>query len=172
MATLQCPRCSSALAQEDYEGIPIDRCPDCQGAWLDEGELKPIIKTRIKTFTEKEIRSVRGVREKILPNREKLKSELDCPKCTGKMPRFNYQCTTGILLDKCAGHGIWFDKEELEHVQIVVEECERLFNSDLEQYGPVLNKLSKGQDDRMKAALPGKILKNSSLLNLVMDWLT
>jgi ribosomal protein L37AE/L43A len=38
-ANMDCPRCKTALRIEDYRGIEVDRCPQCQGMWLDYGEL-------------------------------------------------------------------------------------------------------------------------------------
>ena len=36
---MNCPRCKAELKTEQYEGIEIDRCPDCAGMWLDYPEL-------------------------------------------------------------------------------------------------------------------------------------
>lgn len=37
---MKCPKCGADLATGDYEGVQIDRCPECQGVWLDAGELE------------------------------------------------------------------------------------------------------------------------------------
>jgi hypothetical protein len=37
---MKCPKCGADLGTTDYEGVQIDRCPDCQGVWLDAGELE------------------------------------------------------------------------------------------------------------------------------------
>ena len=37
-----CPRDGKALAVYTYNRVVIDRCPHCQGLWLDEGELEEI----------------------------------------------------------------------------------------------------------------------------------
>ena len=39
---MQCPRCSSPLAETRRAGISIDVCPVCGGAWLDRGEFTRI----------------------------------------------------------------------------------------------------------------------------------
>lgn len=39
----QCPRCSNELKEEDIVGVTIDRCVDCQGIFLDRGELEEIL---------------------------------------------------------------------------------------------------------------------------------
>lgn len=37
-----CPRCGVALKEEEVEHVKIDRCPQCQGVWLDAGELEQL----------------------------------------------------------------------------------------------------------------------------------
>jgi hypothetical protein len=36
---MQCPKCGMHLVEIEYRGIKIDRCSDCEGIWLDKGEL-------------------------------------------------------------------------------------------------------------------------------------
>ena len=36
---MNCPRCNDELEVENYKGIEVDRCSQCQGMWLDYGEL-------------------------------------------------------------------------------------------------------------------------------------
>jgi uncharacterized protein len=40
--SLNCPRCSVALKEEEVEHVKIDRCPQCNGVWLDAGELEQL----------------------------------------------------------------------------------------------------------------------------------
>ena len=37
---MRCPKCGCQLAELDYKGVKIDRCMNCQGVWLDAGELE------------------------------------------------------------------------------------------------------------------------------------
>jgi hypothetical protein len=39
---MQCPKCGMQLVEIDYRGIKIDRCSECEGLWLDKGELAAI----------------------------------------------------------------------------------------------------------------------------------
>ena len=36
---LRCPKCGGHLITEEYHRVQLDRCPDCHGVWLDQGEL-------------------------------------------------------------------------------------------------------------------------------------
>ena len=39
---MHCPRDQAELLVESHNGIDIDRCPQCKGGWLDEGELSQL----------------------------------------------------------------------------------------------------------------------------------
>ena len=41
---MQCPKCGMELIEIDYKGIKIDECSDCEGIWLDAGELATVAK--------------------------------------------------------------------------------------------------------------------------------
>ncbi len=36
---MKCPKCGADLNEVTFRGIKIDRCLNCDGVWLDEGEL-------------------------------------------------------------------------------------------------------------------------------------
>lgn len=38
----RCPRDSERLETVQHTGVQIDRCPKCEGVWLDKGELETI----------------------------------------------------------------------------------------------------------------------------------
>lgn len=39
-----CPKCDGKLVEVDFEGVNIDLCDKCGGAWLDAGELETLTK--------------------------------------------------------------------------------------------------------------------------------
>jgi hypothetical protein len=41
---MRCPKCGMALIEIDYKNIRIDRCSECEGIWLDAGELETVSK--------------------------------------------------------------------------------------------------------------------------------
>jgi len=41
---MKCPKCGSDLEEINYQNVMIDRCADCQGIWLDHGELELLAK--------------------------------------------------------------------------------------------------------------------------------
>ena len=39
---MRCPKCGSSLVEISYKNIMIDKCPSCEGIWLDCGELEQV----------------------------------------------------------------------------------------------------------------------------------
>ena len=41
---MRCPKCGMQLSEVEYKGINIDKCFQCDGVWLDAGEMEAISK--------------------------------------------------------------------------------------------------------------------------------
>jgi hypothetical protein len=39
---MKCPKCGHDLVEREFQHVKIDSCPNCQGVWLDKGELEMI----------------------------------------------------------------------------------------------------------------------------------
>ena len=48
---LQCPKCEGKLVEVGFEGVQIDLCDKCGGAWLDAGELETLTKKEAGWFS-------------------------------------------------------------------------------------------------------------------------
>jgi len=122
----QCPRCYKSLDKALYEGTSVYSCSSCKGILL-EGEKTPRILTREEQgFTEEVIRGAKEIQnmaKRILTARKiKMENELPCPKCKRIMDRGFYSLAFPIEVDRCyhCNH-IWFDENELEILQYLVE---------------------------------------------------
>jgi hypothetical protein len=40
---MKCPKCGADLRTEEYHGIQVDRCTECDGMWLDAGETEELL---------------------------------------------------------------------------------------------------------------------------------
>ena len=47
---------------------------------------------------------------------------LRCPTCNQLMHRENFGRRSGVIIDKCAKHGIWLDDQELERIARFIAE--------------------------------------------------
>ncbi len=102
---MNCPRCNGELRVENYRGVEVDRCHTCSGMWLDYGELDQLEDT---VFDKDELKGSLMFRS--------FDSELVCPKCEGRMQRFNYRAYN-MELDFCEQeHGVWLDAGEEKRV--------------------------------------------------------
>ena len=41
---MRCPKCGMELIEIDYKEIKVDKCSECEGIWLDAGELEAVAK--------------------------------------------------------------------------------------------------------------------------------
>ncbi len=41
---MRCPKCGMDLIEIDYKEIKIDKCSECEGIWLDAGEMEAVSK--------------------------------------------------------------------------------------------------------------------------------
>lgn len=127
----QCPRCHVSLGQVDYEGVSALQCLFCKGILVGEKNIVRIIgrleydfnvhiKERVKA-----LKGEHGYWPEAKINRDP-KTLLACPQCPPSKARMNRMFFTSVYpveIDKCfmCGH-IWFDKDELEILQVFVED--------------------------------------------------
>lgn len=43
---MKCPKCGADLKETELKHVHVDICPDCNGMWLDAGELELISKVK------------------------------------------------------------------------------------------------------------------------------
>jgi heat shock protein HtpX len=125
-----CPRCRQYLRLIDYEGAPLYQCPFCTGCWVEECRLMRILvrreigfpdelKARVKRFQRQSMGNIIR-RTRII--RQDPTQTLPCPNCQRRMFRNFYSYQYLIIVDRCRQCAmIWFDREELDMLQIMVE---------------------------------------------------
>jgi Zn-finger nucleic acid-binding protein len=109
---LPCPRCTSATENPLMEpaivgSVQFDECTKCGGIWADLGTFQKILTSEA---AQVDALNMLG------PNRqqtERLVRYLKCPVCKQQMFRRNYARRSGIIVDLCTEHGLWFDRDEL-----------------------------------------------------------
>jgi Zn-finger nucleic acid-binding protein len=104
---MDCPVCKkSAMIVLELDQVEVDYCTDCNGIWLDSGELEMLFadaeqaKQLIDSF-----QSAAGSNEK----------KRRCPICLKKMEKILIgDETEPVVIDRCRkSHGLWFDRGEL-----------------------------------------------------------
>ena len=132
---MNCPRCAVDLNLEKHKGIDIDRCPNCDGLWLDHVELDQLEDT---AFDKDDLKGMMEYNQRA--------SDIDCPVCGARMTTFNYRAYN-LPIDTCKEeHGYWLDKGEdrkvIEIMQQRIKDLDRKQKAEAQWFG-FLSKLGK-----------------------------
>lgn len=110
-----CPRCELPLITADVGATRVQECDSCGGIWLDIASFQKICKDREKqervmiynvpTGPAKQQSEIRG-----------RKFYIPCPECGELMNQENFAGCSGIVIDICTSHGIWFERQELQRI--------------------------------------------------------
>jgi len=129
LARDRCPRCRLPLGDYFYEGVSVKICRKCLGKLVDARAMDRILARREFNFSPELIRKAEEFKRRFLTNplhAQRLKDResppLFCPACGFRMASrpYNYQYFLPVV--KCLSCSkIWFDADELEILQALVE---------------------------------------------------
>jgi Zn-finger nucleic acid-binding protein/RNA polymerase subunit RPABC4/transcription elongation factor Spt4 len=115
---LGCPECRQPLSRTTVGDVALSQCARCGGVWLHRELFERIAQDREE----------RGEVLGTLPGggpRGAVAAEAihyrPCPECGRLMNRTNYGRISGVILDTCKEHGLWFDQDELRRVLEFIE---------------------------------------------------
>jgi Zn-finger nucleic acid-binding protein len=96
--------------RERHADLEIDRCPSCDGIWLDQSEMQ-----KLEAIVEPVFLEIRKIPAKI----DQLLG-LYCPRCEGRvlMEKADHDRDEKVVVDYCPNcKGVWLDKGELRAIQ-------------------------------------------------------
>ncbi len=106
-----CPRCKKKLQLIEVEEVSFSECEKCDGVWTDVETFEEICANNEKQA------AVLVKLEEIIDHVHPPKIQyVPCPDCKHLMNRNNFARTSGVIVDTCKSHGIWFDAEELPRI--------------------------------------------------------
>ena len=116
---LNCPNCGdeTKLQQRAFgKDKQLFECASCTGMWVRNGVLKEILKQAKDEVDEFGIGGDGPQRPlQSTDNRpEHAPIYKSCPDCKQHMRRHIFAKKSGIVIDSCKEHGVWFDPQELE----------------------------------------------------------
>jgi len=125
----RCPRCRIPLIESFYEGVAVRLCGRCSGKLVDGSVMDRILLRQEVGFSDALLKKAGNFRREFLLNplkKQKAKEEaspgLSCPSCGQRMRTRPYSYQHFVPVDKCLScYKIWFDADELELLQILVE---------------------------------------------------
>ncbi len=103
---MDCPVCKKPLIVLEYDEVEVDYCVECNGIWLDSGEIELLYGDAAEC---RELLAGGAPGES--DHREKKRR---CPICDKKMIKTASGGPTPVTYDRCPdGDGLWFDEGEL-----------------------------------------------------------
>ena len=117
-APRNCPECRGGLDALAVGAVTLDECRACGGVWLDTPSFDRICR-------EREQQAV--VLQATLPSPKAPPAAgpqryWPCPECGRLMNRQNFARVSGVVLDVCRGHGVWFNHGELTRIVEFIRE--------------------------------------------------
>lgn len=108
-----CPACANPLAAGQIGGLDTQTCLACGGLWMDRGMFEQLGASRERQGTV-----LGALPAPLIPPVAALEpvQYRPCPACGARMNRVNYARRSGVVLDVCKAHGLWFDRDELRRL--------------------------------------------------------
>lgn len=107
-----CPRCRSDLSRLRIEETRLRECAKCGGMWSGVETFESICADREK---QSAVLSFAGAKAQMNTPPARI-SYVPCPDCSQLMNRSNFARSSGVIIDLCKQHGVWFDVEELPKI--------------------------------------------------------
>jgi Zn-finger nucleic acid-binding protein len=101
--------------------VTVDRCRGCRGLWFDGDEVEHAIDATTRGVSTSE---AAALRPGLPATPTKLEDEvryLACVRCRELMVRRQAAPRSGIVIDICRNHGVWFDGGEFEQFAAFVK---------------------------------------------------
>ena len=110
----RCPRCRVDMSAVAVGSTNLKECPKCEGLWVDATALEQICSDREKQA------AVLGMAAPVATPAEGDVEQniryVPCPECSTLMNRVNFAHCSHVIVDVCAQHGTWFDRDELRRI--------------------------------------------------------
>ena len=125
-----CPTCGDTLVAAPYEGVDIVLCRRCGGRLVTTPQAGKLLARREVAFTDGQERLAdllhtsgdRLRRAAVLARGRPGVTLVACPRCSAPMMRRHYSYEYAVEVDHCVPCDlIWFERDELEALQILVE---------------------------------------------------
>lgn len=114
---MTCPVCDVALVDQSLGEIRARKCPDCEGLWLTEEELR-----QVKDQADPQLR---WMDFELWEHPERFRAsrrDRKCPGCEAPLVELAY-ADTGVEVDFCRScQGVWLEAGELDDIVTALQE--------------------------------------------------
>jgi Zn-finger nucleic acid-binding protein/ribosomal protein L32 len=108
-----CPECQQPLSAVKVGSVILDECRRCGGLWVDSAAFE-----RICAESEEQtvVLQTRFAAPETPLDPHRRQGYWPCPECRRLMNRQNFARVSGVVVDVCRGHGVWFNEGELRRI--------------------------------------------------------
>jgi Zn-finger nucleic acid-binding protein len=151
-----CPRCGHRLAPRQYGELDVDECDGCGGLMVTPAMMDRIVASRDAPTNLRLALPERPVQ------RESVVRYLTCPGCGKSMNRRAFGRISGVIVDVCREHGVWFDAGELAQVLAFIERggLERAREREAEELKAAAREV---RTERARAQVAGGLSQSAAL---------
>jgi Zn-finger nucleic acid-binding protein len=121
--TLVCPKCGDdrRLNARLVQGDEVYECQSCAGIWIGADTFQQLVERASGETDHLDHRGAKPSKAATeakaqAASRASKRAYLPCPVCQALMVRQNYAHRSGVIIDVCRKHGIWFDAEKLTRI--------------------------------------------------------
>lgn len=107
-----CPRCKIKLGLLQIGETSMRECERCDGMWADVATFEHLCATSEERSA---VLGFLGERNRTVEPSSTI-SYVPCPDCGQLMNRSNFAKASGVIIDICKQHGVWFDAGELPRI--------------------------------------------------------
>lgn len=107
------------MAAVGVGSLDLAECAACDGAWIETEGLDSMIRSQ---EAQAAVVAWNAVAHHPAGKRQtEVVRYAPCPLCQKMMNRMNFARVSGVIIDVCAEHGTWFDRDELGRVAKFVQ---------------------------------------------------
>ena len=121
--SLTCPACGDghSMTSRDFgvAGLSILECPTCAGLWLDHEAFRHLVERAAASPATSKVHAMAAAKKSLATPVARAQWSQGgqfyrpCLECGQLMQRRNYDEKSGVIVDICGAHGVWFDADEL-----------------------------------------------------------
>ena len=108
-----CPRCKHELQLIKIDSTNIRECTSCGGLWANTDTFEDLCANKEQ---QSAVLNYVGSQTRAAPLSIAPISYVPCPICKLLMNRSNFARISGVIIDLCKQHGVWFDADELPKI--------------------------------------------------------
>jgi Zn-finger nucleic acid-binding protein len=118
-AQASCPSCKQVMSVLQLGDAQANQCGQCFGLWIEPaafGRICQNTEDHAAVFGAPSLFPADPAHRELAAVRY-----LPCPACAKLMNRTNFARCSGVIIDTCKHHGIWFDRDELHAIVKFIE---------------------------------------------------